>query len=518
VEQATKKPAVEPRLPQTARGPLRYEFIRETKAPVAVKPIEEAPSNQADGQSSTSGRHGLWFSIDTNTLTVDPGREVSVGAQLINKGTVVEGVDIRVLGVPEDWVRIEPPRVNLDVRGQAALTIHFAPPKATTTPAGSVEVEVAVWSVSNPQVRCAEHVRLDVGAYHDLEIEHAPRELTVRRSGQFSLDLRNNGNYPIGVGAQPTSGSPAEGKVLLKFEPRTMTLPAGGIGVLTVHARAARRLLSGTPVMHTLQLDIQGGGAAKPVEVKMVQQPLLPRWAPKVLTLTALVVAVLIGLAAWNWYKHRPQTVPAVVNQPVDLAQANLSKAGFKAVASKAVNAKVASGTVFRQDPPGGTHRHKGTIVAITVSSGPPTVSVADLNQLTQQQAVAALAKEGLQVQVVMAASASVPVGLVSAQSPAQATAVPVGSTVTITVSSGAQAVPVPAIKGLTEADAIALLGQVNLRYAKAGTVPNDQMIGQVVTQSPAPGTSIAGGSTVTATIGVPSTATTTSGAASSKP
>src|SRR5262249_59830370 len=126
--------------------------------------------------------------------------------------------------------------------------------------------------------------------------------------------------------------------------------------------------------------------------------------------------------------------------------------------------------------------------------------------------------RKGLQVQVVMAPSPNVPAGLVSAQSPAQATAVSVGSTVKITVSSGAQSVSVPSIKGLTEADAITLLGQVNLRYAKAGTVPNDQMVGQVVTQTPAAGTTITGGSTVTATIGVPSTATTPSGAASAKP
>jgi hypothetical protein len=71
VGQAAKQAAVEPPLPQAARGPLRYEFIRETKAPVTVKPIDETPSNQPDGQSSTNGRHGPWFSIDRHALSVD---------------------------------------------------------------------------------------------------------------------------------------------------------------------------------------------------------------------------------------------------------------------------------------------------------------------------------------------------------------------------------------------------------------------------------------------------------------
>ena len=47
VDPPAKKAAVEPPLPQTAQGPRRYSFIRETKAPVAVQPIDETPAPQA---------------------------------------------------------------------------------------------------------------------------------------------------------------------------------------------------------------------------------------------------------------------------------------------------------------------------------------------------------------------------------------------------------------------------------------------------------------------------------------
>src|SRR5262249_37383366 len=104
VEPFAQKAPVEPALPPMARRPPRYEFVRETRAPIAVNPVTEPPTAGAAGQAASSGRHGLWFALDAHSLTVEPGRQVSVRAQVANKGTVVEGVDIRVLGVPEDWV------------------------------------------------------------------------------------------------------------------------------------------------------------------------------------------------------------------------------------------------------------------------------------------------------------------------------------------------------------------------------------------------------------------------------
>jgi beta-lactam-binding protein with PASTA domain len=511
VDPPAKKAAVEPALPQTAQGPRRYSFIRETKAPVAVQPIDETPPPQPPGQSAANGKQGLWFGLDQHALTVQPGGEVRVGAQVLNKGTVVEGVDLRVLGVPQEWVRIEPPRVNLDVGGQAVLSIQFAPPKAPTTPSGPAEVEVAAWSSSNPQVRCAERLRLEVGAYHDLEVDQAPKDLTVRRAGEFRIGLTNTGNYPIGVGPHPKAAAAAEGKVLLKFEPRSVAIPPGGKATMTVRARAARRVLSGPAVSHDLELHLLGGGVTKQVDVNMVQRSLFPAWTTRVAAVLLPILVATLGIGAWHAYQNRPQRVPSVVSQPVDLAEANLGKAGFKAVPTNVAKVGVNAGVVFQQNPKGGVRRHKGAIINITVSSGPPTVTLDDLTQLTQRQAEATLTQEGLKARVVTAPNSSVPAGGVISQTPTSGTVVQVGSTVKITVSTGTQAVSVPSIKNLPESDAIALLGQVNLRYARGGTVPNSQLAGQVVTQDPAAGALVAPGSTVTATIGVASTAGATS-------
>ena len=328
-------------------------------------------------------------------------------------------------------------------------------------------------------------------------------ELLTRRNSQFVIGLRNNGNYPLGAGAQPGARWGGDGKVLLQFEQRSVALPPGGTGSLKVRARTAKWLVSGAPVTHTLGLHLLGGGEAKPVDVSVVQQPLLPRWAPKVLRIAVpLLIAVVLVLGV-SWWRNRPHPIPNVVGEQAALAQAQLGKAGFKSVQSNVADSQVPQGMVVSEVPGPGKHLHHGAIVSIKVSSGPPQITIGDFTQLSESQASSQLAKEGLKVAVLTAPNPNVPAGIVTGQRPAQGTSLRAGATVTITVSSGNAAVTVPSIRGLTETDAIALLGQVNLRYAKGGTVENSRSSGEVVSQSPPAGTKVSGGSQVTAIVAV---------------
>src|ERR1700753_1687391 len=60
IEPSGQKAPVEPPLPPTARRPPQYEFVRETRAPIAVNPVHEPPADAPAGKTASSGRHGLW--------------------------------------------------------------------------------------------------------------------------------------------------------------------------------------------------------------------------------------------------------------------------------------------------------------------------------------------------------------------------------------------------------------------------------------------------------------------------
>jgi hypothetical protein len=313
----------------------------------------------------------LWFGLDKSEIAVAAGGEATVSAQVLNKGTVVEGIDMRVLGVPKDWVRIDPPRVNMDVGGQAVMTIHISPPKESKTPCGPAEVEVALWSSSDPQVRCAQHLRVDVGAFHELEIDPAAHGLTTRRKGDFMIAFRNKGNYPMGVGVHPDIRSGAEGKVQLQFQPRSVAIPPGEAASLKVQARTTKLLVTGPTETHAIQLSLLAGGQAKSIDLNLVQQPLFAGWMPKVLRILALLLVATLGVAAFSWWKNRPHTVPRVVGEQAALAQAQLGAAGFKSVQTNVADPKAPQGVVLSQNPSAGSHHHHGAIISITVSSGP---------------------------------------------------------------------------------------------------------------------------------------------------
>jgi beta-lactam-binding protein with PASTA domain len=473
-----------------------------------VQPVEEPEPEETAGELSTNGKHALWFGLDRREAAVAPGSEATLTAHVVNKGSVVEGVDVRVLGVPESWVRVEPPRVNLDVGGHADLAIRVAPPRAATTRSGPVELEVALWSSTNPQVRCAQHVRVDVGSFHDLEVEPGLHEATTRRQAAFLIALRNRGNHAMGAAVEAGAGPAAGGKVVLQFDPSTVAIPAGDSASVTVRARAAQWVVFGTPVLHTIPVRVQGHGEEQAVDLHLLQLPLLPSWTPKLLRVLIPLLVLMVGFAGFSWWKSRPHAVPNVVGQQAALAQAQLAKAGFKSVQIGVADPKAPHGVVLSEVPSGGTRHRHGAIVSIGVSSGPAQVALQDLAQMPEAEARDVLTREGLAEQVVHAPDPSVPAGIVTGQQPGPGTPLAAGATVKVTVSSGPPVVSVPSIRGLSEADAIALLGQVNLRYARGSTATNDQLAGQVLNQSPPPGAMVASGSQVTSVVAVPTPST----------
>jgi serine/threonine protein kinase len=93
------------------------------------------------------------------------------------------------------------------------------------------------------------------------------------------------------------------------------------------------------------------------------------------------------------------------------------------------------AGTVLVQQPLRGSDVTKGTILTLVVSKGPAPVTVPDLSEVKQQEAITTLRHQGFTVVVHTQETISRPAGLVLSQVPAPPARLLPGSTVTITVS-----------------------------------------------------------------------------------
>jgi serine/threonine protein kinase/beta-lactam-binding protein with PASTA domain len=183
-----------------------------------------------------------------------------------------------------------------------------------------------------------------------------------------------------------------------------------------------------------------------------------------------IVVALIIGAAAWWYSSGRYRSMPGVVHQPKPAALARLDKDGLHADVVEAYDATVPAGQVIGTSPDPAKHVLRGGTVKVTVSKGPRPIPVPDQTGQTQDAATVQLQAKGFQVKVApdKAFSETVPVGSVTAIVPA-GSAQP-GSVITLTISRGAEQFQVPDVTGLSPDDATAKLtiqGFTNVNVSK---------------------------------------------------
>jgi serine/threonine-protein kinase len=170
-----------------------------------------------------------------------------------------------------------------------------------------------------------------------------------------------------------------------------------------------------------------------------------------------LVIALILGIAAWWAASGQFRSMPSVLRQTQDAAVAELTHDGLHPEVLSDYSDSIPSGQVITSSPDPSGKVKKGGSVKITVSLGPKPVAVPDETGQSPDSATQALRQAGFQVVIApdQAYSETVASGSVASLNPRSA---PPGATVTLTISKGAQTFKVPSVTGLSEDDAKAAL------------------------------------------------------------
>jgi RHS repeat-associated protein len=192
--------------------------------------------------------------------------------------------------------------------------------------------------------------------------------------------------------------------------------------------------------------------------------------------------------------------VPNIVGSVEAAAKKAIASAGLTVgTVATANSATVPAGNVISQNPAAGTSVAAGSAVSIVVSLGPAMVSVPNVVGSEESVAKSAITTSGLTVGTISSTnSVTVQFGNVISQNPAAGTSVTAGSPVNLVVSLGPAIIIVPNVVGLAEAAAKAAITSAgltagNVTTANSATVP----AGNVISQNPAAGASVAEGSPV---------------------
>ena len=212
------------------------------------------------------------------------------------------------------------------------------------------------------------------------------------------------------------------------------------------------------------------------------------------------MIAAVAGVVVWkSFFNDTTRAVPSVVGQAQAAATTQLQNAGFTVKVHNDYTDQFGAGLVTRQQPSSGAKLAKGGTVDIWVSRGPATTTLIDFTGWTPSAVADWLHKYGLIGKQLSGTSTTVSKGKVYKQSPSPGVTVSRGDTVSYYVSRGTPQVSVPDLSGLDQSGAAGALQAVGLvlgtpTQQTSTTVP----AGQVISQYPVAGTSVAKGSTVT--------------------
>lgn len=196
------------------------------------------------------------------------------------------------------------------------------------------------------------------------------------------------------------------------------------------------------------------------------------------------------------------EIVPDVAGMDEAAAQKMLNDKGFSKVTTEAVYSEETQGTVIGTDPAVGTKTAKTTEIKMKVSKGSEKIPVPNVVGMLENDAKNAIVNAGLQVSSVDTEyNENYEAGIVTRQEPSGGK-VEKGTSVSLTVSLGKkpeEKPKVPSVVGTSESNANQMIINAGLTPSSTVTYQASDSVpaGCVISCSPAAGTEVAKGSTV---------------------
>jgi serine/threonine-protein kinase len=222
------------------------------------------------------------------------------------------------------------------------------------------------------------------------------------------------------------------------------------------------------------------------------------RWLWVLLAVLALAA---IAVGAYLVLKPKQADVPKVVGLRSATAAQILQNDGFEVNVENVRSDNVPADRVATQRPRPQERAKLGSTVTIIVSSGPGDATIPFLRGSPRARAERRLESAGFRVDVRREFSEDVPAGRVIETSPPERSQLERGHTVTLVISRGAHKIAVPGVVGRDRDAAERLIESEGLQTTVEERESTDQDPGTVLAQSPAEGTELARGATVTLTV-----------------
>jgi len=309
----------------------------------------------------------ILLTLERADLDVEPGSVATCLVTVRNASEVVDELAFEVVGVDPSWASFEPATVSLMPGTEGSVQLLLRPPRSPQVRAGARTMGVKASSGEDPAASVVEEAVLRVGSFSEAVGELVPRTSRGRRGAAHELRIENRGNSALD--ATLSARDPDE-LLHLDVAPPELVADPGQAAFARVAARPRRPFWRGPAKTIGFQVLVEPRGQASvAVDGSMVQEAIIPAWAPRVAAgaLAALAALVVLWLTVLR---------PAVVSSAEDAAQDALEEplagvAGQVAEVAERTGALEEQVTGSSLPPPSPTT----TLVGAADGLGTPTVA-----------------------------------------------------------------------------------------------------------------------------------------------
>lgn len=261
---------------------------------------------------------GVSVALSDESLDVVPGEEAVCTVTVRNTGSVIDQINVDVVGPAAAWSVVEPPVLNLYPGDLAEARVYLRPPRASSPAAGDLRYGVRATSLEDPRGSVTAEGTVVIAPFTEVRVALVPQISRGSRRGKHKIDVSNLGNTAVGTQIQAVD--PDDALVFTIPRPAVVAPP----GVVTQSRLAAvprRKFWTGKQQAKPFQVVVQPErGVASTVDGTFEQEPIVPRWA---VATAAAAVALGVVLAAL-WFTL---VKPAVSSAATEAAEAAASKA-----------------------------------------------------------------------------------------------------------------------------------------------------------------------------------------------
>ncbi|MGB1252809.1 MAG: protein kinase domain-containing protein [Candidatus Promineifilaceae bacterium] len=274
-------------------GPYSLQWQQATTIP-APPPINDmAPAElPMDDRPSQTSPGEIEIVVDPANSAIAAGDSVSLQVMLINRGPIVEHVNVRVEKIAAEWINYSQEMTTLMPGSRGFVRVAITPPRHYSSQSGAHAFQIVATPMSNPDALVSAICQVNIQPFAEFSAEIP--NTNIRNAGRVNVSIINEGNAEA---TYVISGNQDRDE-LVTFSPETVKIRArpGEYQNGEISVAAVRRHWIGGVQRVPFEIEIWSKGAgSKHLRSDLEIRPKFPTWL-LVAVLTLLLASVIFML------------------------------------------------------------------------------------------------------------------------------------------------------------------------------------------------------------------------------